>query len=169
MTFEEWLRSYKKKVADFADIALNFDDSDMKEAFNAGQESLDLFKETQKELWEKYEELSKVKEQLQNCVHADNSKVIEELQKEVEKYRWHYPSKGELPEGGAEVLVYVIHERETILRRRKEFFLATYNKSYGWWIEIYGWLATLSPDAFYKPHIVAWQYLPEPPKEDDNV
>lgn len=36
MTFEKWLRYYKKKITDFADIAVNFDDSDMKEAFNAG-------------------------------------------------------------------------------------------------------------------------------------
>ena len=79
--------------------------------------------------------------------------MVEDLTALKEKHRWHYPSKGELPEDGLLVLCY---------RKTADGYQYKPCQQFNgdvWYDE---YMDILETDELP----IAWQYLPEPPKED---
>lgn len=60
---------------------------------------------------------------------------------------WHYPSKGELPEEGDEVLCFFEDEMAETAVYTNHFVFSR----------------------FVSADVIAWRYLPEPPKEVENA
>ncbi len=79
----------------------------------------------------------------------------------LKNHRWHYPSKGELPRFGIKVLIKA-HSRDEV-DVGSIFYPDAFTLSLKRW-EIY----TDNVDRFYSDkEILAWQYLPELPKEEE--
>ena len=96
-------------------------------------------------------------------------RTVDEIFKDGAEYgynkanKWHYPSKGEYPEDVK------INEFEIFNPLVLVFFY--HEDSYGNKVNVFGldrWRGSPFNEwkTYYKYNVIAWQYLPEPPKED---
>jgi hypothetical protein len=102
-----------------------------------------------------------VEETNKECAKKDleNWKVLEKNYDDLyERTRWHFPAKGELPEDCSRVLAI---EKERSECRAGLYDYLDSEDGEGQWEWLPRRIAVLSND-----QILAWQYLPEEPKED---
>lgn len=113
------------------------------------------------ETYQKYiRDLTKAYEAGRNQ-NLEEWKVLEKNYDDLyERTRWHFPAKGELPEDCSRVLA--IEKERSECRAGLYDFLKS-EEGDGLWEWLPRRIAVLSND-----QILAWQYLPEEPKEEAN-
>ena len=106
------------------------------------------------------EDLRRIKEHIE--IHAKRepraliiTRVLQRAVAELEKEKWHYPSKGELPDYEGFYLIFT---------KKQAWIIGEYEivEGVGEWYDDSGSCEPLED----RDKVIAWRYLPEPPKKD---